>query len=99
MNTTHPLPLPTMTLSAAALIREKVAQERRNRWMARGAGVLASALAAVPLGFLLVYAWLIIAFAGGATVGGYGAAAESADAAWVPFAAAGAARSPWRPTS
>jgi hypothetical protein len=74
-----------------APIGQKLAGQRRNRWLARGAGLLASALAAVPLGGLLAYALIFIALAGGGTLGGYGAAAEAADAPWVPLASAAAA--------
>ncbi len=60
----------------------------RNRWLARVAGLLASAAAAVPLGafLLLVLSWMALAGAG--TLGGFGAAAQPADAAWVPVVSA-----------
>ena len=64
--------------------RDQVAKEPRD-WISLVVGVLASVLAAIPLGFALMYAWLVIAFTGSATVGGFGEAAQPASAYLVPF--------------
>jgi hypothetical protein len=60
----------------------------RNRWLARVAGLFSSAAAAVPLGALLLLVLSWMSLAGGGTLGGFGAAAQPADAAWVPVVSA-----------
>jgi hypothetical protein len=60
----------------------------RNRWLARAAGLLSAVAAAIPLGVLLLFVLGWMSLAGGGTLGGFGAAAQPADAAWVPMVSA-----------
>lgn len=71
----------TMTVPVGATPDQNLPHEQRSKWVALGAGVLAGVLALVPLGVAVLFAIIWIYPAGGGTLGGYGAAPESPDAA------------------